>query len=66
MAPGGGTDDVQADFSLWRVNRLYPAEDYAEQVYAASRDTPEDPIAAQFHGGPFCAIEFAGDVRRIT
>ena len=41
------------------------AEDYAEQVYAASRENPEDPIAAQFHGGPFCAIEFAGDVRRI-
>jgi uronate dehydrogenase len=41
------------------------AEDYAEHAHAVSRDRPEDPISAQFHGGPFCAIEFAGDVRRI-
>jgi uronate dehydrogenase len=41
------------------------AEDYAEHAHGASRDRPEDPISAQFHGGPFCAIEFAGDVRRI-
>jgi hypothetical protein len=30
-----------------------------------TNEHPEDPITAQFHGGPFCAIEFAGDVRRI-
>ena len=41
------------------------AEDHAEQAHAVTRDHPEDPITAQFHGGPFCAIEFAGDVRRI-
>jgi uronate dehydrogenase len=42
------------------------AEDYAEHAHAVSRGDPEGPIAAQFHGGPFCAIEFAGDVKRIT
>lgn len=42
------------------------AEDHAEHAHAVSRDDPEGPIAAQFHGGPFCAIEFAGDVKRIT
>jgi uronate dehydrogenase len=42
------------------------AEDHAEHAHAVSRGDPEGPIAAQFHGGPFCAIEFAGDVKRIT
>ncbi len=42
------------------------AEDYAESAHEASRDKPEGPISAQFHGGPFTAIEFAGDVKRIT
>ena len=41
------------------------AEDYAEHAHAVTREHPEDQIGAQFHGGPFCAIEFAGDVRRI-
>jgi uronate dehydrogenase len=42
------------------------AQDYAEHAHTVSRENPEDQIGAQFHGGPFCAIEFAGDVRRIT
>jgi uronate dehydrogenase len=41
------------------------AEDYAEHAHAVSREQPEDPIGAQFHGGPFCAAEFTGDVKRI-
>ena len=41
------------------------AEDYAEHAHAVTKEHPEDPITAQFHGGPFCASEFAGDVRRI-
>jgi uronate dehydrogenase len=42
------------------------AEDHADHAHAVTHEHPEDPITAQFHGGPFCAIEFAGDVRRIT
>jgi uronate dehydrogenase len=41
------------------------AEDYAEEAHAAAARQPEDHITAQFHGGPFCAMEFAGDVKRI-
>ena len=41
------------------------AEDYAEHAHAVTHEHPEDPITAQFHGGPFCATEFTGDVRRI-
>ena len=26
---------------------------------------PTDPIATQFHGGPYCAIEFSGDAAEI-
>lgn len=39
------------------------AEDFAAQVLATS--PPEDPIAAQFHGGMYCPIEFVGDTSRI-
>jgi uronate dehydrogenase len=39
------------------------AEDHAAEAQTAG--APEDPVSAQFHGGPFCAIEFAGDVKRI-
>jgi len=41
------------------------AEDYAAHAHAVTRENPEDPIGAQFHGGPFTAAEFAGDVKRI-
>lgn len=39
------------------------AEDFAAHVVATS--PPEDPIAAQFHGGMYCPIEFVGDTSRI-
>jgi uronate dehydrogenase len=39
------------------------AEDHAAEAHA--RSAPEDPITAQFHGGPFTAGEFTGDVKRI-
>lgn len=39
------------------------AEDYAAEVLASS--PKEDPIAAQFHGGMYCPIEFVGDTTRI-
>lgn len=41
------------------------AEDFAEIAHAASEAHPDDPITAQFQGGTFCALEFAGDVERI-
>jgi uronate dehydrogenase len=41
------------------------AEDHAEVAHAASLAQPDDPITAQFQGGTFCALEFAGDVKRI-
>ena len=39
------------------------AEAFAAEIRA--RGEQPDPIAAQFHGGPYCAIEFAGDVAKI-
>jgi uronate dehydrogenase len=39
------------------------SEIYAAKILAA--DTKEDDIAAQFHGGPYCPMEFAGDTSRI-
>lgn len=39
------------------------AEDHAEVAHQKSQ--PEDPITAQFHGGPFTAAEFTGDPKRI-
>jgi len=41
------------------------AEDFAGHAHAVTREDPEDPVSAQFHGGPFSAMEFAGDVKRI-
>lgn len=40
------------------------AEDYATEILA--RGEVEDPVASAFHGGPFCPMEFSGDVARIT
>jgi uronate dehydrogenase len=42
------------------------SEDYAEEVLAAEKGKPVDPIAEQFQGGPFCSAEFTGDLKRIT
>ena len=39
------------------------AEAFAPEIRA--RGERPDPVAAQFHGGPYCAIEFAGDVTKI-
>jgi uronate dehydrogenase len=40
------------------------SEVFAERILA--QGIAEDPIAAQFHGGFFCPLEFDGDVDRIT
>jgi uronate dehydrogenase len=39
------------------------AETYAQEL-ADKAARPGDP-AAEFHGGPFCALEFAGDISKI-
>ena len=39
------------------------AEQFAAEVLAKS--PVEDPIAAQFHGGMYCPMEFVGDTSRI-
>jgi len=39
------------------------AEDFAAAILANS--SPEDPIAAPFHGGWYCAKDFAADPSRI-
>ena len=38
------------------------AEDWAEEVLAGP---PEDPVAAPFQGGWYCAQDFVGDVERV-
>ena len=39
------------------------AEDFAAELIAKT-PAPRDP-ASEFHGGPFCALEFAGDMSKI-
>ena len=39
------------------------AEDFAAQILAAAQ--AEDPAAAPFHGGWYCAMDFAGDLSAI-
>lgn len=39
------------------------SEAYAAELLATA--PPENEIAAQFHGGPFCADDFRGDTKRI-
>ncbi len=39
------------------------AEAFAAEIRARG-ETP-DPIAVRFHGGPYCAMEFSGDVGKI-
>ena len=45
----------------------YAPQDDAERFAAEIRARGEkpDPIAAHFHGGPYCAMEFDGDVSKI-
>ena len=45
----------------------YAPQDDAEHFAAEIRARGEkpDPIAARFHGGPYCAMEFAGDAAKI-
>jgi len=54
-------DNTPAKFLGYRPQD--DAEVFAAQVLASS--PPEDPIAAQFHGGMYCPIEFVGDPSRI-
>lgn len=39
------------------------SEVFAQEILA--RNVPEDPIAAQFHGGFYCPLEFVGSTDRI-
>jgi len=39
------------------------AEDFAARILADS--PPEDPAAAPFHGGWYCAMDFAGDISAV-
>ncbi|TAN25884.1 MAG: NAD(P)-dependent oxidoreductase [Castellaniella sp.] len=39
------------------------SEVFAEEILA--RNIPEDPIAAQFHGGFYCPLEFVGSTDRV-
>jgi uronate dehydrogenase len=41
------------------------AEDHRDAALAAEAANPEGKISAQFIGGMFCAMEFAGDVDRL-
>jgi uronate dehydrogenase len=54
-------DNTPAKFLGYRPQD--DAEAFAAEVLASS--PPEDPIAAQFHGGMYCPIEFVGDTTRI-
>jgi uronate dehydrogenase len=54
-------DNTRAKFLGYRPQD--DAEAFAAQVLATS--PTEDPIAAQFHGGMYCPIEFVGDTSRI-
>jgi uronate dehydrogenase len=42
------------------------AEDYAASATEADLELPPDPIGDQFQGGGFCAMEFSGDVKKIS
>jgi uronate dehydrogenase len=54
-------DNTPAKFLGYRPQD--DAEAFAAEVLASS--PAEDPIAAQFHGGMYCPIEFVGDTMRI-
>lgn len=54
-------DNTPAKFLGYRPQD--DAEAFAAQVLATS--PKEDPLAAQFHGGMYCPIEFVGDPARI-
>ena len=54
-------DNTPAKFLGYRPQD--DAEQFAAQVLATS--PIEDPIAAQFHGGMYCPMEFVGDASRI-
>jgi len=53
--------DPNADFLGYKPQDN--AEEFAPEL-AGKTAPPGDP-AAEFHGGPFCALEFAGDMSRI-
>ena len=67
----GVSDNARAWYDNANAYRLgYRPEDqaalHAEQATKADLELPPDPIGDQFQGGGFCALEFTGDVKRIT
>lgn len=67
----GVSDNARAWYDNANAYRLgYRPEDqaelYAEPATVADLELPADPIGEQFQGGGFCAVEFTGDVKRIT
>lgn len=41
------------------------AEMFAEEILATQKPEDEPPVERVFHGGPFCAMEFTGDLSKI-
>ncbi len=67
----GISDNARAWYdnaNAWRLG--YRPEDQAEDFAAGATEAdlklPPDPIGKQFQGGGFCAMEFSGDVKKIT
>ena len=42
----------------------YQSEEHADAVRAAGPDPDKDPIGDRLQGGPFCALDFNGDIDR--
>jgi uronate dehydrogenase len=53
--------DPNADFLGYKPQDN--AEEFAQEL--AGKISPAGDPAAEFHGGPFCALEFAGDMSKI-
>lgn len=67
----GISDNVRAWYDNRNAYRLGyrpddQAEDHAREAAEADARLSADPVAEQFQGGPFCGIEYDGDVKRVT
>ena len=66
----GASDNLRSWWDNANAHRLGyrpqdQSEEFAKEATEADTRIPPDPIGEQFHGGPFCTMEFAGDVSRI-
>jgi len=65
----GASNNLRNRWDNSNVKFLGYAPQDDSEVFAAeilAQDIPEDPIAAQFHGGFYCPMEFVGTTDRIT